>query len=99
MTQALGYAINSAILDTEATATFMLLPASGKLIVTNPYQSSSLLTRILAASSGPFQKVSSPVMQDQRHSRLIVSPRHITTHRLKQGTMQPSSNNNLQPKN
>eukprot|EP00983_Pelagomonas_calceolata_P028595 895366-Pelagomonas_calceolata.AAC.1 len=32
----LRHAIYSAILDTEATATFMLLPASGRHKITNP---------------------------------------------------------------
>eukprot|EP00983_Pelagomonas_calceolata_P067076 1149344-Pelagomonas_calceolata.AAC.1 len=42
MTLALWHAIYSAILNTEATATFMFLPASGKLMISNPY--SKLLT-------------------------------------------------------
>eukprot|EP00983_Pelagomonas_calceolata_P031825 998557-Pelagomonas_calceolata.AAC.1 len=36
MTQVLQHAIYSAILNTEATATFMFLPASGKLTYDNP---------------------------------------------------------------
>eukprot|EP00983_Pelagomonas_calceolata_P024204 761593-Pelagomonas_calceolata.AAC.1 len=42
MTLALGHAVYSAILNTEAAATFMLLQASGSLMITNPY--SKLLT-------------------------------------------------------
>eukprot|EP00983_Pelagomonas_calceolata_P066868 1149242-Pelagomonas_calceolata.AAC.2 len=42
MTSALRHAIYSAILNTEATATFMFLPASSKLMIINPY--SKLLT-------------------------------------------------------
>eukprot|EP00983_Pelagomonas_calceolata_P057836 1145235-Pelagomonas_calceolata.AAC.1 len=37
MTQALRHAIYSAILYTEATATFMFLPARGQLMIFNPY--------------------------------------------------------------
>eukprot|EP00983_Pelagomonas_calceolata_P006205 205773-Pelagomonas_calceolata.AAC.1 len=37
MTSALQHAINYAILNTEATATFMFLPPSSKLMTTNPY--------------------------------------------------------------
>eukprot|EP00983_Pelagomonas_calceolata_P121814 1160837-Pelagomonas_calceolata.AAC.2 len=37
MTQALRHAISSAILNTEAIATFMLLPVWGKHMITNPY--------------------------------------------------------------
>eukprot|EP00983_Pelagomonas_calceolata_P016640 524627-Pelagomonas_calceolata.AAC.1 len=53
-----------AILNTKATATFMFLPASYKLMMTNPYSklltASAVLTRIFAASLGSFQKVNSP---------------------------------------
>eukprot|EP00983_Pelagomonas_calceolata_P071240 1151146-Pelagomonas_calceolata.AAC.1 len=61
MTLALRHAIFSAILNTEATATFMFLPASGDLMITDiPTPNSSLLTRIFAAtcsaSLGLFQK-------------------------------------------
>eukprot|EP00983_Pelagomonas_calceolata_P001126 38668-Pelagomonas_calceolata.AAC.2 len=42
MTQALRQAIYPAILKTEATVTFIFLPASVKLMMTNPY--SKLLT-------------------------------------------------------
>eukprot|EP00983_Pelagomonas_calceolata_P083153 1156096-Pelagomonas_calceolata.AAC.2 len=42
MTLALRHAFYSAILYTEATATFMFLPASSKLMIINPY--SKLLT-------------------------------------------------------
>jgi ribonuclease HI len=37
MKSALRHAIYSAILNTEATATFMLLPASGRHMISNPY--------------------------------------------------------------
>jgi len=37
LTQALRHAIYSAILNTEATATFMFLPVWGKQMITNPY--------------------------------------------------------------
>eukprot|EP00983_Pelagomonas_calceolata_P088337 1157180-Pelagomonas_calceolata.AAC.3 len=37
MTQVLRHATYSAILDIEGTATFMFLPASGNLMITNPY--------------------------------------------------------------
>eukprot|EP00983_Pelagomonas_calceolata_P073324 1152081-Pelagomonas_calceolata.AAC.1 len=37
MTLALRHAIYSAILNTEATATFMFIPAKGQLMITNPY--------------------------------------------------------------
>eukprot|EP00983_Pelagomonas_calceolata_P045269 1139642-Pelagomonas_calceolata.AAC.2 len=36
MTQVLRHAIYSAILNTEATVTFMFMPASGNLMITNP---------------------------------------------------------------
>eukprot|EP00983_Pelagomonas_calceolata_P051258 1142331-Pelagomonas_calceolata.AAC.2 len=42
MTLALRHAIYSATLNTEATATFIFLPARGNLMITNPY--SKLLT-------------------------------------------------------
>eukprot|EP00983_Pelagomonas_calceolata_P009290 299966-Pelagomonas_calceolata.AAC.1 len=42
MTQALRHAIYSAILDTEATDTFMFLPVCGQHMITNPY--SKLIT-------------------------------------------------------
>eukprot|EP00983_Pelagomonas_calceolata_P048479 1141059-Pelagomonas_calceolata.AAC.2 len=42
MTQALCHAIYSAILNTEATATFMFLPVWGQRMITNPY--SKLIT-------------------------------------------------------
>eukprot|EP00983_Pelagomonas_calceolata_P018905 595065-Pelagomonas_calceolata.AAC.1 len=37
MTQASQHAIYSAIINTEATATFMFLPAWGRHMITNPY--------------------------------------------------------------
>eukprot|EP00983_Pelagomonas_calceolata_P004241 138372-Pelagomonas_calceolata.AAC.1 len=37
MTQALQHAIYSAIINTEATATFMFLPAWGRHMITKPY--------------------------------------------------------------
>eukprot|EP00983_Pelagomonas_calceolata_P027993 878147-Pelagomonas_calceolata.AAC.1 len=53
------HVIYSAILNTEATATFMRLPASGRRTITNPY--SELLTNTFAISSGLFQKADLPM--------------------------------------
>eukprot|EP00983_Pelagomonas_calceolata_P039377 1137162-Pelagomonas_calceolata.AAC.2 len=61
MKLALPRAIYSAVLNTEATATFMLLPASVRHMITNATQNSSMLTHIFAISLGPFQKASLPM--------------------------------------
>eukprot|EP00983_Pelagomonas_calceolata_P065687 1148689-Pelagomonas_calceolata.AAC.2 len=56
MTLALQHAIYSAILNTEAMATFMFLPASANLMVTNSYPKLLNAYPHLAASLGLFRK-------------------------------------------
>eukprot|EP00983_Pelagomonas_calceolata_P126667 1161328-Pelagomonas_calceolata.AAC.1 len=53
MPQALQHAIYSAIINTEATASFMFLPAWGRHMITNPYSNLSLSTPTSVTTSEP----------------------------------------------
>eukprot|EP00983_Pelagomonas_calceolata_P102567 1158820-Pelagomonas_calceolata.AAC.6 len=77
MTQALRHAIYSAILNTEATATFMFLPVWGHMI-TNPYSKLITQAAIAAAITHSYSHIASDSLASlhQTRKQLIYPEKH-----------------------